>query len=525
MKPTLLLSTMLCFFTSTLTFSQTPANDTPAGATALTVGVGSCSGNTAGGDLTNASNSNVGGTPSCGSVLISDVWYTAVVPASGNLAIETFNVSGSSFQSVLTAYTKDSSDVYTAVGCDDNSGTGTLSKLILSDQTAGTTVYIRVWGYGGDRDPFELCAWDPTVPANDTPAGATALTVGAGSCSGNTAGGDLTNASNSNVGGTPSCGSGISSDVWYTAVVPTSGNLTIETFNVGGSSFDSVLTAYTKDSSDVYTAVGCDDRGGTTNNPSKLILSDQTAGTTVYIRVWGYSGDRDPFELCAWDPTVPANDTPAGATALTVGAGSCSGNTAGGDLTNASNSNVGGTPSCGSGISSDVWYTAVVPTSGNLTIETFNVGGSSFDSVLTAYTKDSSDVYTAVGCNDDGGTGALSKLILSDQPAGTTVYIRVWGYSGDRKPFELCAWAPVPLSTLELDEIVVRVYPIPTKNTLKIDTSLSLKSARVYSLTGKQLLSSALDQLTIDVSSLPSGIYLLQITHNRGNTHVKFIKE
>ena len=220
---------------------------------------------------------------------------------------------------------------------------------------------------------------------------------------------------------------------------------------------------------------------------------------------------------------VPANDNPDDATALTVGAGSCSVR-ADGDTTNASNPNAGGTPNCGFGLSSDVWYTAEVPASGNLTIETFNVVGTFFDSVLTAYTKNGS-MYTEVGCDDNGGTSLLSELVLSGQTAGTTLYIRVLGGFGDRDPFEVCAWDPMPLSTSEIDKIVLKVYPNPTKNLLKIETPLSVESAMVYSLTGKQLLSSALDQSTVDVSGLPLGIYLLQITHDKGNTYVKFIKE
>jgi hypothetical protein len=507
----------LCAWDPTL-----PANDTPTTATALTVGSGTCSGNTAG-DLTDATNSGVGGTPSCGEALGSDVWYTAEVPASGNLAIETF--SSSDFDTLLTVYTKDDSDVYTEVACEDEGGVSNLSKVVLSGQTAGTTLYIRVWGYSGDRDSFEICAWEPSPAANDTPTAATALTVGSGTCSGNTAG-DTTLATNSGVGGTPSCGINLGSDVWYTAAVPTSGNLVIETFDVG-SNFDSVLTVYTKDDTDTYTEVACDDEGGV-SNLSKVVLSGQTAGTTLYVRVWGYDRQRDPFEICAWEPP-PANDTPDTATALTVGSGTCSGNTAGGATTSATNSGVGGTPSCGEGLGSDVWYTAVVPTSGNLVIETFNVDGVSFDSVLTIYTKDDTDTYTEVGCNDDDDdrtSSTLSKVVLSGQTAGTTLYIRVWGNDGDRDPFEICAWDPAPLSTSEIEVVALSVYPNPTTNILHINAQVSLEKAIVYSITGEQLLSSSLQQTPqIDVSALSTGLYLLNIIHEKGNQYIRFVKE
>ena len=57
----------------------------------------------------------------------------------------------------------------TEVGCDDDSGNGNFSKVVLSALTPGTTLYIGVWTYsttvGGDGD-FQLSAYDASLSNN-----------------------------------------------------------------------------------------------------------------------------------------------------------------------------------------------------------------------------------------------------------------------------------------------------------------------------------------------------------------------
>lgn len=382
---------------------------------------------------------------------------------------------------------------------------------------------------------FIMCLFTGTLtfsqaPANDNPSGAIALTVGTACNASTKTAGDLTDTTNSNVGGTPSCGFPIESDIWYTAEVPATGNLLVEVFvtRPGYYQLRPQLSFYYKDELNNYIEFGCYWRGSSHYSEYLTVLTGLTVGTTIYIRLWEAHGNSEPFEICARSVDTPPNNNPDSATALPVSADSCGGNTAG-DLTYATNSGVGGTPpSCGDSISSDVWYTTVAPASGNLTIETFNVSDDYyFDTVLTAYTKDDSGFFSEVGCDDNsGGDSSLSKLILTGQTEGTTLYIRVWGRQGERYSFELCAWEPSPLSTLETAENTLIVYPNPTHNILHIDTQILLKSATIYSLTGQQVLSSSLvNESMLNVSALPSGVYLLKITHKKGNQYVKFIKE
>ena len=186
----------------------------------------------------------------------------------------------------------------------------------------------------------------------------------------------------------------------------------------------------------------------------------------------------------------------------------------------------GGTPSCKSGLTSDVWYIAEVPASGNLSIETHNVADTYFDSVLTVYSGTPSNL-TEVACDDDGGMRNLSKVILTGQTAGATLYVRVVGYDGDRTPFEICAWDGT-LSTASISSEAIRVYPNPTTAMLYIESPMDVHGLSVISLTGAVVLKESILYTAspiLDVSSLTAGFYLIHIEHAKGSDYFKFIME
>lgn len=111
-------------------------------------------------------------------------------------------------------------------------------------------------------------------------------------------------------------------------------------------------------------------------------------------------------------------------------------------------SNVGSTdsgilpiPNCGAYNGNDVWFTAQIPASGILNIETLNAG-SNIDTAIAAYTGTCNNLIQ-LACDDDGGPGLYSTINLTGLP-NITVYIRVWTYnnstSGD---FNIVAYTPL----------------------------------------------------------------------------------
>lgn len=138
-----------------------PANDNPCGATPLTVG-SSCSftGSTTGG----ATATTGPPAPTCASYGGGDVWFSLVVPANGQVTID--SNTGVITDGGMALYTAPScSGPFTQVACDDDSSVNGLMPMIsASGLTPGSTVYVRFWSYGGGTNgTFSICAHSSSV--------------------------------------------------------------------------------------------------------------------------------------------------------------------------------------------------------------------------------------------------------------------------------------------------------------------------------------------------------------------------
>ncbi len=145
--------------------------------------------------------------------------------------------------------------------------------------------------------------------------------------------------------------------------------------------------------------------------------------------------------ICGPPPPPPANDNPCGATSLAVNT-NCS-------FTTSTTTNSTGTagpppPTCANYVSSDVWFSALVPANGSLIIET--AAGVITDGGMAVYTAPScAGPFNQIACDDDGGTGLMPALTLNGLAPGTTVYIRFWEFGGDSNgSFSICVHTPPP---------------------------------------------------------------------------------
>ncbi len=78
------------------------------------------------------------------------------------------------------------------------------------------------------------------------------------------------------------------------------------------------------------------------------------------------------------------------------------------------------------------------------------------------------------------------------------------------------------LSTFDLEDFSVSLFPNPTTSYIEVDADNQIESLSIYSLTG-QLLNTVSDS-KIDMSGLDSGNYYLQISSKRGSTFRKVAK-
>ncbi|MEO6490479.1 MAG: proprotein convertase P-domain-containing protein, partial [Ferruginibacter sp.] len=131
-----------------------PANDNPCSATPITVGT-SC-------NFVQYTNVNATATagvpaPGCAGYVGSDVWFSAVVPASGSISFD--SNTGGITDGGMAIYTGTCSAL-TLLACDDDgSANGLMPSLTQTGLTPGSTIFIRFWGFGApNTGTFSLCA-------------------------------------------------------------------------------------------------------------------------------------------------------------------------------------------------------------------------------------------------------------------------------------------------------------------------------------------------------------------------------
>lgn len=413
------------------------------------------------------------GVANSGSYAGSDVWFQTTVGPLGTLGIQTELISAGNL--AMAVYTGTPGVLLTQMGggpnycgsCNDDSSPGILNPFLsLSGLTPGQVIYIRVWSFNGisNSGSFRICAYEPVPPPNDNPCGAIALPVNVNcSLQSFTTESALPLAANMTTSpATPSCGTPVAGgDVWFSVVMPGPGPTGSVTLNTqAGSLTDMAMAVYSLSGAlcgpGTLTEIACNDNFGASNMPSLTISGPSF--TTYYVRLWNKTTAFGTASICAIRNDPPANDDPCGAFALPVNTG-C--NFPAPNTTQFA-TNTGGTapgvtsipnPSCvGGPYNSDVWFTAVIPASGQLVIDSDN--GQLTDAAIAVYTATGSCAGSNLaltqvpvgqgGCVQAGSTnGALMpRTTVTGLAPGTTVYIRVWRQTNNDGTFQICASNP-----------------------------------------------------------------------------------
>jgi hypothetical protein len=227
-------------------------------------------------------------------------------------------------------------------------------------------------------------------------------------------------------------------------------------------------------------------------------------------------------------PTPPTNDDCINAIPLTPGA-VYTDNPVDGTVLGA---NVDAeSAACGS-TGPGVWYSIVVPASGDITIQTGDdsLGGTGFDSVVEAFSG-TCGALTSIGCDDDGVPGfgdAYSQLELTGLTGGETIYVRVWEYGGnDVEPFSISAYsASLSIDTIE-NESAFTYYPNPVENALTLNAQNTIEDVTVFNMLGQQVLRVAPNAVDseLDMSNLEAGTYFIKVTIANVTETVRVIKK
>lgn len=410
-----------------------PDNDDCANATLLNVGTG-CSMQSFDSENQTAENPQPAPSPGCGFFQGSDVWFRAVMPASGALRVERNNGSINA-QFAVYSGTCGNMEVVTCAQLD-------AARTIHRPDLAGQEVYIRVWSYNSaNGGTFDLCLWEPDIPVNNYCADAIDLTVGQ-TCDLDTFTCMYATADTTPNTPNPGCGFYQGGDIWFTFDVPASGEIRIERENISGNAQYAIYAGVCGN----FSVLDCAQLDGETT----LVLPDQ-AGQTLYLRVWGYNSEEGAeFAICLWDPPVPVNDNCADAINLNVGQ-SCTLQQFSGFYATPDSAGTAPSPGCGFYQGGDIWFTFDMPSSGELRIDRNNIDGNAQYAVYDGVCGN----MEVVDCAQlDGGT----TLVLPNL-AGETLYLRVFGYNTEEgAEFELCLWdPPVPVNDLCANAIPLAV--------------------------------------------------------------------
>lgn len=460
MKNTALL---IFLFLSVCLSAQAPPNDLCSGAIPLTPGTGFCTTATQAFINTSGTDSGESPTPSCGNFGGFDIWYSVVVPASGTLAIDPSSDGTGTMEDIAIEAYSGSCGNLTPIGCDDFIS----FVMYLPNLDPESTIYLRVWDDGSDDfGSFNICAYDPPPPpVNDPCTGAINLNPDSGSCA------SPTQAIINNVtidfsdGPFPSCGLFGGYDIWYSVMVPASGELVIETSSDGtGTITDTVIEAYSGTCGGL-TFIECDDDDGA-GFYSYLNLSNLTPNSIIYIRAWENLNnltllDFGSFNICVNDPSfIPGNDLCTDAISISCG-----------DLVLGSleYANPQASSDCG-GNDSDggVWYTFTSSSNFEVSLSTCWIGGDpNLDTRISVYEGNCSNlVCVQNGYNDNDsdcgffGVAFPYSSLTFEALANTQYYIEItyeenmlvnsYNYTLTVDCVEFC---PIPTMDADMDGI------------------------------------------------------------------------
>lgn len=382
--------------------------DECSGAVSLTVGT-SC---TFSGDYTNASATKSTGMTNPGCYFTTgtpkDIWFTFTMPSSGIVTVQTQAGTAPAMSDGTLAYYTGSCAALVYKNCDDDSGPGSLPQITITEP-AGTTIFLRYWGYNSSSGNTQFCVVDAcpgmtapvSVTGNLSPASASSATNVTFSCTAVNGG---------------SC----------------SGNWEYQFETVAGV----IKQAWSTASSYVMTSV---------NRDTAMIIRVRCSSCTSFVT----SSSALVFDYLV----PPANDACASATLLSVNTWcDVSVKRKLGDPTNDPGVPA---PGCGGYAGGDVWFTAVVPASGNLMFDTdtlpnasaSNIGGNHLSDLGMAIYSGSCGSLSLLACDDDNSAnGANPEISLSGRTPGETLYIRVWDKNNDEDGyFNICATDGLPI--------------------------------------------------------------------------------
>jgi len=380
-----------------------------------------------------------------------DVWFQHTTTSTDDIIINAWD--GSDVSPSIMVY-KGSCGILNFEDCAFN-----YQSVRITGLTIGETVYIQVKDVNDDdQGDFNLCLIYPVPSTNDICVDAIAIPINT-NCDPTQVYSNHYAIDESNGVQPPVCANYATGlDLWYQFVVPADGSIAIsvEAVNINDQNSNNIGEVYSGSCGSLQ-LIDCK----FLNNQSNFEIVNRTPGEILYLRVIQES--FEPYVICT--PEL-SNNYCAGAEDIPVG--TCL-------ITDNFNSTPSDNPYpgvlCGNGRNgSDVWFSTIVPVSGNVTIEINEIQGGLFSTKVELYDGGGCNTLMPIACSDrkDQNNSNHAKIELENRTPGEIIYIRVMGSNvNDQGSFEICISDAGYSDSckIELIELVGQTNCDPTSNT------------------------------------------------------------
>jgi hypothetical protein len=197
-----------------------------------------------------------------------------------------------------------------------NTGGSGPSSVTYESSVGGCLSFRLDSNGGGVSSGFSGVISCKTPPVNNQPCSALTIPVNSSGCI-NTVGTTVNSTLSSGIF-EPGCGSFSDNDVWYRAVVPSNGTLSVSVVddNTSVTPFAASLALYSGTCGNLLHK-GCASSANYTT-PSALNYTG-IPGETIYIRVWDYADNEGSFNICATTTSAAVGSILTGNSNLTCG--------------------------------------------------------------------------------------------------------------------------------------------------------------------------------------------------------------
>ncbi|MFM2230213.1 MAG: hypothetical protein RL607_1471 [Bacteroidota bacterium] len=132
--------------------------------------------------------------------------------------------------------------------------------------------------------------------------------------------------------------------------------------------------------------------------------------------------------------------------------------------------------------------------------------------------------YAACATGSSAGARTINNFALT---GGQTYYIYISSWPSPQTVTYTLNVSEVPLGLEAVDfNTVLNVYPNPAENELNFYTDAPLSHALVYNVNGQAVLQASLQNKKMEIASLPSGFYLVEVHHADGTRKIqRFVKK